>query len=89
MDWGMMQNPTAAISQSCLPNMAGNEQVRKQECTTLFLRPRLRFGGLISTSILLSDGIFRFGWVLRFYQTELFSSVDSYILFTELLEVSR
>ena len=84
MDWGMMQNPTAVLNQSCAP---GNKQ--SQGCANIMLRPRLRFGIFLSTLILLADGFFRFGWVLRFYQEYIFSTGDAYILFTELLEVFR
>jgi len=88
MDWGMMQNPTVAISQSCSPN-SSLEQKSGQGCAQLVLRPRLRFGGFLSTLILLADGIFRLGWVLRFYEYFLFANHDSYILYTEVLEVFR
>lgn len=85
MDWGMMQNPTAVIAKSCSPNA----NLKSQGCADVVLRPRLRFGCSLSTLILVADGVFRFGWVLRFYESDIFPSLDSYILFTELLEVFR
>lgn len=86
MDWGMMQNPTAALTQSCAPKMSNKPN---PGCIGLFLRSRLRFGGFLSLLILLADGVFRFGWLLRFYEATFFKTVDEYILFTELLEVFR
>lgn len=87
MDWGMMQNPTLAMTHSCSPIPGSG--VEQNSCSNTLLRPRLRFGTVLSTIILLADGIFRFGWVLRFYESYIFISKDSYILFTELLEVFR
>lgn len=93
MDWGMMQNPTAALTMPCAPKMTTvNGSIRpthNQSCTGLLLRSRLRFGVPISSVILIADGVFRFGWILRFYHESFFETVDEYILFTELLEVFR
>lgn len=89
MDWGMMQNPTVVLTQTCVPSGAISDSKPSQTCTSAVLRPRLRFGVFLSTVILLSDGFFRFAWVLRFYESYFFSSVDAYILFTEILEIFR
>jgi len=89
MDWGMMQNPTVAIAKTCVPSGGGSDEKTNESCSSVMLRPRLRFGAFLSTLILLSDGFFRFAWVLRFYESSFFASNDAYILFTEILEVFR
>lgn len=99
MDWGMMKNPHHAVAKSCMPSSSSSSSKDKHsyhhptnpndQCASILLRPRLRFGALLSSIILISDGIFRFGWILRFYSDSIFPDVDSYILFSELLEVFR
>jgi len=86
---GMMQNPTVAIAKTCVPSGGGSDEKTNESCSSVMLRPRLRFGAFLSTLILLSDGFFRFAWVLRFYESSFFASNDAYILFTEILEVFR
>jgi hypothetical protein len=87
MDWGMMQNPKAA---ACVGGMYPSAEVAPapQNCAHSFLRPRLRFGFMISLVILVTDAILRFSWALRFYHT-LFPSADSFVLCTQFLEVFR
>lgn len=97
MDWGMMKNPHHAVTKSCMPSSSSSKDKHSyhhptnpnDQCVSILLRPRLRFGALLSSIILISDGIFRFGWILRFYSDSIFPDVDSYILFSELLEVFR
>lgn len=81
MDWGMMQNPTAVFGNTCMGDA-------KPTCGHI-LRPRLRFGVIMSTLILLADAILRFSWLLRFHEKFLFPSKDSFVLCTQFLEVFR
>mmetsp|Transcript_12614 Transcript_12614/g.17601 ORF Transcript_12614/g.17601 Transcript_12614/m.17601 type:complete len:188 (-) Transcript_12614:1591-2154(-) len=87
MDWGMMQDPTAVVGQACVV-ASPLQQKNSRSCHHAVLRPRLRFGVLMSTAILMTDTILRFGWTLRFYET-LFPSKDAFVLFTQFLEVFR
>lgn len=89
MDWGMMQNPTLVLTESCVPNSKMLADQKPTGCAHACLRPRLRFGCLPSAGILLADGILRFSWTLRFYEHAIFPSTDIYILCTELLEAFR
>jgi hypothetical protein len=52
-------------------------------CHRLLLRPRLRFG------IVVSDAVLRFSWLLRFVANHLFVSHDAFVLCTQFLEVFR
>lgn len=85
MDWGMMHNPTAVVGQACMPSQQNSTP---QSCYQAVLRPRLRFGVLMSTAILLADSVLRFGWTLRFFEV-IFPSKDHFVLFTQFLEVFR
>lgn len=87
MDWGMMQNPTLVLTESCVPGQRPNETPKG--CAHACLRPRLRFGLCVSVGILLADGILRFSWTLRFYHHLIFPSGSTYILSTELFEAFR
>jgi len=82
MDWGMMQQPTAACAAGVYP------MDQKRSCGHALMRPRLRFGVGMSALIVLADCILRFSWTLRFY-TKLFPSGDSFVLCTQFLEVFR
>lgn len=92
MDWGMMQEPSKAAGAVCVAgnmyssDVAGSEKV--PDCTHVFLRPRLRFGLMISLAILITDAVLRFSWTLRFYH-KIFPSPDSFVLCTQFLEVFR
>lgn len=57
-------------------------------CWYALLRNRLRFGVWVSVLILFTDIILRFSWTLRFYH-KLFPYGDSFVLFTQFLEVVR
>ena len=83
MDWGMAQEPTYVVGQTC-----GAKPVAKSFQTAL-LRPRLRFGILVSTAIIATDLLLRFSWVLRFFHASLFDSFDTFVLTTQFLEVFR
>mmetsp|Transcript_11739 Transcript_11739/g.18198 ORF Transcript_11739/g.18198 Transcript_11739/m.18198 type:complete len:463 (-) Transcript_11739:66-1454(-) len=87
MDWGMMQDPTAVVGQACVV-ASPQQQKNSRSCHHAVLRPRLRFGVVMSTAILMTDTILRFGWTLRFYEA-LFPSKDAFVLFTQFLEVFR
>eukprot|EP00550_Attheya_septentrionalis_P008791 CAMPEP_0198298086 /NCGR_PEP_ID=MMETSP1449-20131203/39613_1 /TAXON_ID=420275 /ORGANISM="Attheya septentrionalis, Strain CCMP2084" /LENGTH=506 /DNA_ID=CAMNT_0043999267 /DNA_START=355 /DNA_END=1875 /DNA_ORIENTATION=- len=91
MDWGMLSDPTAVLAASvvgemCVPTGVANE---KKQCAHAMLRPRLRFGVLASTGILIADAVLRFSWLLRFCETSLFPSKDVFVLVTQFLEVFR
>lgn len=51
------------------------------------LRPRLRFGLVLSALIVVADSILRFSWLLRFVAR--FPSNDAFVLCTQFLEVFR
>ena len=88
MDWGMMKNPKAVIGHaSCVGVPA--DSLKTPTCGHAVLRPRLRFGLLASTVILLIDAVLRFSWMLRFVQSLIFPSKDSFVLATQFLEVFR
>lgn len=99
MDWGMMHNPTAVLEQACVSSTISGAELeavsspnKKEEaahCGHKCLRPKLRFGFGISIGIFTLDFILRMSWLLRFYESMIFPSVDVYILTTELLEVFR
>jgi len=59
------------------------------DCSRAFLRPRLRFGPSTSLAILVADAFLRFFWVVRFFESRIFPSNDTFILCTEFLEVFR
>lgn len=104
MDWGMMQNPTAAVKTVCGGSTAiysdlspgsgssspskGVLGLQQPACYKGLLRPRLRYGVTISACIFLTDCILRFSWMLRFAD-HIFPSSDSFVLFTQFLEVFR
>lgn len=58
-------------------------------CTHTILRPRLRFGVGLSSTILITDAILRFSWTLRFYSAGIFPNADTFVLVTQFLEVFR
>jgi hypothetical protein len=86
MDWGMMQNPTAVVSNACI---GGLHPPGKQppSCHHSLLRPTLRFGLTMSALILVADTFLRFSWTLRFVGK--FPSNDAFVLCTQFLEVFR
>jgi hypothetical protein len=86
MDWGMMSNPTAVIG--CLDGVSPDDPTKTPSCVHAVLRPRLRFGMLVSTLILVTDVVLRFSWMLRF-QERIFPSKDHFVLATQFLEVFR
>lgn len=86
MDWGMMQNPSAATA-LCLGGVYPIDQ-SKRSCGHALMRNRLRFGVAMSFMIVVADSILRFSWTLRFYH-KLFPSGDSFVLCTQFLEVFR
>ena len=86
MDWGMMNNPTAVIG--CVGGVPTDDLNKTTNCGHAVLRPRLRFGLLASTSILVTDAVLRFSWMLRF-EEKLFPSKDHFVLATQFLEVFR
>jgi EXS family len=89
MDWGMMQSPEKIAQVVGSFGAFPAESVEKPaDCTHVLLRPRLRFGLWISLVILVTDVVLRFSWTLRFYHA-LFPSGDSFVLFTQFLEVFR
>jgi len=90
MDWGMMQKPRQAVATvSCIGGQSGAVLDRsKRTCGHAFMRPRLRFGVVMSACIVAADSVLRFSWTLRFY-TKLFPSQDSFVLCTQFLEVFR
>lgn len=92
MDWGMMQNPMAAVeytSGQCSSYRINGTPETNMTCGQAVLRPKLRYGFLSSLTILLTDVILRFSWALRFFEKDFFSSNDSFILCTQFLEVFR
>lgn len=92
MDWGMMQNPGAMMPESCLGGVGGDGGLNKpssQSCAHSVLRSRLRFGASTSMGILFVDIVLRYSWLLRFWEKDLFSSPDTYILCTQFLEAIR
>ena len=102
MDWGMMQNPQALVAQACLggsipsgvsgespPAGQHHHRTRGVRCHHLCLRPRLRFGLVISAMIVLTDALLRFSWLLRFVSDRIFATNDSMVLCTQFLEVFR
>ena len=105
MDWGMMQNPQAVVSQACISTTSlatggsGDASGKSKEntlalrnsspCHHVWLRPRLRFGLTMSALIVLSDAVLRFSWLLRFVSSHLFVSHDAFVLCTQFLEVFR
>ena len=58
-----------------------------QSCHHVCLRPRLRFGLVLSTLIVVADSLLRFSWLLRFVAK--FPSNDAFVLCTQFLEVFR
>jgi hypothetical protein len=86
MDWGMMNNPTVVIG--CVGGAPTDDLNKTTSCGHAVLRPRLRFGLLASTFILVTDAVLRFSWMLRF-QERLFPSKDHFVLATQFLEVFR
>ena len=102
MDWGMMQNPNAVVEQTfgqCIPSFSippsptsdGTPDAKRQvkSCLDTALRPRLRFGTSLTLLVVFLDTFLRFSWTLRFFESAIFPSNDSYILCTEFLEVFR
>jgi hypothetical protein len=92
MDWGMLSDPTAVLAASVVGEMCvptGVALTNDKTCAHAMLRPRLRFGVLASTGILVADAVLRFSWLLRFYETSLFPSKDVFVLVTQFLEVFR
>jgi hypothetical protein len=83
MDWGMAQEPTYVVGQTC-----GVKPVGKSFQHAI-LRPRLRFGVLLSAAIIVTDLFLRFSWVLRFFHKSIFDSFDTFVLTTQFLEVFR
>lgn len=102
MDWGMMQNPNAVMEQAvgqCIPSFSNpssptsdetpDTKLQVKNCLDMALRPRLRFGTSMTLVVVFLDTFLRFSWSLRFYESAIFPSHDSYILCTEFLEVFR
>jgi hypothetical protein len=96
MDWGMMQNPAAVMEQTCVAGAATSLSSSSERssgsppsCGAALLRPKLRFGVLMSVVIVLADALLRFSWVLRFYDDSLFPTGDHFVLATQFLEVFR
>jgi EXS family len=90
MDWGLLQNPSAvckATTNSVAVSAAAASTSSLSVCHHL-MRPKLRFGIVMSALIVLADSILRFSWTLRFYHA-LFPSGDSFVLCTQFLEVFR
>jgi hypothetical protein len=99
MDWGMMQNPTAVVQTACFGSSTssgnglktskriGNNFPSSRQCHHGCLRPRLRFGLVLSTLIVVADSLLRFSWTLRFVAR--FPSNDAYVLCTQFLEIFR
>ena len=81
MDWGMLTDPYSLLT---TPDKH-SPQTFQHKC----LRPRLRFGLKLSLSILLINFILRFAWLLRFRESDLFNSVDEFVLCSQFLEVVR
>jgi hypothetical protein len=97
MDWGMMKNPAALVEQTvgqCIPliqSTPNDKRLSPQSsgCIEATLRPRLRFGASLSLLVVVIDTVLRFSWTLRFFEGQLFTSSDAYILCTEFMEVFR
>lgn len=72
------------------PIVVSSSHKKKEDrtCHRAFLRPTLRYGTTISTWIVIADCLLRFSWTLRFAH-HLFPSNDSFVLFTQFLEVFR
>ena len=87
MDWGMCSDPAAIMEHTCA-GAGVPEQLKTPSCGHALLRPRLRFGLLLSMAILIGDAVLRFAWTLRFHQT-IFPTKDHFVLFTQFLEVFR
>ena len=85
MDWGMMQNPSVVMQAACIGGLVEGQP--SPSCHQGCLRPRLRFGLLMSSIILISDTLLRFSWLLRFVTW--FPNNDSFVLCTQFLEVFR
>jgi EXS family len=89
MDWGLLQNPSAVCkaTTNSVAVSAATTTSSLSVCHHL-MRPKLRFGIIMSALIVLADSILRFSWTLRFYHA-LFPSGDSFVLCTQFLEVFR
>jgi EXS family len=89
MDWGLLQNPSAVCKATANSGAlsAATTTSSMSVCHHL-MRPKLRFGIIMSALIVLADSILRFSWTLRFYHA-LFPSGDSFVLCTQFLEVFR
>ena len=85
MDWGMMQNPSVVMHAACVGGIVEGQS--SPRCHHGCLRPRLRFGLLMSSIIVISDTVLRFSWLLRFVTW--FPNNDSFVLCTQFLEVFR
>jgi hypothetical protein len=68
-------------SQHHLPHM------RYRPCHHVCLRPRLRYGLILSALIVVADSFLRFSWTLRFVPR--FPTHDAFVLCTQFLEVFR
>lgn len=89
MDWGMMQDPNLIVQSACGGFTMDHSTSKKDKtCHHALLRPRLRYGLTISIWIVLTDCLLRFSWMLRFAH-HLFPSNDTFVLFTQFLEVFR
>lgn len=96
MDWGFfsMEHASKAAGVMCVgsnafpSDSAPEGQAKPPDCTHILLRPRLRFGFMISVAILMTDVVLRFSWTLRFFH-QLFPSADAFVLCTQFLEVFR
>lgn len=86
MDWGMMHNPKVAAG--CVGGIYPEGTTPPADCTHGLLRPRLRFGLLISLLIVVTDSILRFSWTLRFWHA-MFPSGDTFVLSSQFLEIVR
>mmetsp|Transcript_16806 Transcript_16806/g.47131 ORF Transcript_16806/g.47131 Transcript_16806/m.47131 type:complete len:477 (+) Transcript_16806:152-1582(+) len=89
MDWGMMQNPTAVVQVACAGGaypMEGGSIQPQPTCQHVLMRPRLRFGLLLSALIMSADCVLRFSWLLKF--TTILTG-GNLLLVTQLLEVFR
>jgi len=90
MDWGMMHNPSAVLGHVCTHHKTTSDASKKSlSCGHQCLRHNLRYGFFLSLVILLFDFTLRFSWLLRFWESTIFPTIDVYILTTELLEVFR
>jgi hypothetical protein len=94
MDWGMMQNPTVVVQTACMATTGGGSGLKtsrrhlsSRNCHHGCLRPRLRFGLVLSTLIVVADALLRFSWTLRFVAR--FPTNDAYVLCVQFLEIFR